>query len=88
MASICKRLNKSLGGKWTYDFGGIWLCDDGLRYITRNCSSSAFWATTDEEAASYPPEYWLRYFRTSGEWKPPERAEKYFTTRAKSPLDV
>lgn len=77
MASICKGLEKSLGGKWTYESEGIWLCNDGLRYVTRNCSSAAFWAQSDEEAESYPAEYWLRWFH-SPVAKPPERAEKYF----------
>lgn len=63
--SLCKRLAKSLGGKWEYRYPCYWVCDDGKRRVIR-CS-----AGTDEFDNSLGTEWWLY---SDGK---PERAEKY-----------
>lgn len=65
--SICKQLNRALGGKWTYVGNSTWMCDDEKRMVCR-CSPGV-----DEFDNPLPgPSPWYIY----GDG-PSRRAEQY-----------
>jgi hypothetical protein len=64
--SITKQLNKTLGGKWTYDGRATWWCDDNKRSVSR-CGQ----LIDPEWSEDTRREYWLYGNGT------PVRAEQY-----------
>ena len=51
--SKAKYLEKKYGGKWKYDNRHSWICDDGIRHVSRVCSC---WCDDD---CNCPPNYVL-----------------------------